>query len=68
MSAETMDCPGCGKPEVSRALVACRSCWRQVPHNLQQAVYTFKVGTVGRVRAVGAVRAWLKANAKDVTP
>ena len=64
MNEDTMDCPGCGKPNVSRALVACPPCWFSLPSELKAAVYAFKIGTVGRMRAVGVCRNWLKEHAR----
>lgn len=60
----TMNCPGCGKPDVPRALVACAPCWRQVPDEIVRQINRTKPNTFGRVRAVGDARNWLKANAR----
>lgn len=61
---KTMACPGGCGAEVSRALVACGPCWRRVPTGLRDAIYVHRTGTWGRMRAIGAVRAWFKANPK----
>lgn len=60
----TMDCPGCGRPGVSRALVACAPCWRRLPGDLVRGINRSTVGTFGRVRAVAACRDWFRANAR----
>jgi hypothetical protein len=61
----TMDCPGCGQPEVSRKLVACGRCWRLVPQHLKTQLRALPTtgATFGRVRIVGQMRNWLKENA-----
>lgn len=59
-----MACPGCGKP-TSRALIACRPCWRQVPGSMKDRLAGMTPGTVGRARVVGEMRSWLKLNARD---
>lgn len=61
----TMDCPGCGQPEVSRKLVACGRCWARVPQHLKTQLRGAEAqpGTFGRVRIVMQMRAWLKENA-----
>lgn len=65
MPPTTMDCPGCGKPNVSRALVACKPCWLGVPQALKVAVLRTPAGGMNRIRAIIAVREWLKENGRD---
>lgn len=60
MSTVMMDCPGCGQPNVPRRLVACRACWLSVPAAMRNEVWRTAPGTIGRVRAVGNVRNWLR--------
>lgn len=55
-----MECRGCGVT-VSRALAACRNCWRTVPEPLRHELYQHKLGTFGRVRALNAIWAWQRA-------
>lgn len=60
----TMDCPGCGQPEISRKLVACGRCWARVPGHLKTQLRALPTGgaTFGRMRIVGQMRTWLKEN------
>lgn len=61
----TMDCPGCGQPEISRKLVACGRCWARVPDHLKIQLKALPTSgpTFGRMRIVGQMRNWLKDNA-----
>lgn len=57
----TMDCPGCGGL-TSRALVACGPCWRRIPSIMKGQLSATTPGGINRMRVVGSMRLWLKAN------
>lgn len=65
--ADQIACPGCAVM-ISRTLIACKPCWRQVPGTLKAKLLETKPGTIGRARVVGDMRIWLSVNARDVTP
>lgn len=54
----TMECPGCGRPDVSRQMVCCAPCWRRVPQSLKSDLQA--VATAGGT--FGEIRRWLKVN------
>jgi hypothetical protein len=60
---DTMECPGCGRPDTPRKLVACAPCWRRVPGQLKADLVAAQAvkGTFARMRVIGEMRNWLKA-------